>query len=71
MNTQAKWNEIIKRQLKMMKRWNPMYPLTTGRILIAKALIISIAHYLMTVNGIPRNTLMTMEKNIRSFIWNG
>jgi len=70
-NTQAKWNKIIKRQLKTMRRWNPMYPLTMGRILIVKALIILIAHYLMTVNGIPQNMLMTMEKNIRSFIWNG
>jgi len=31
----------------------PQYPSTAGRILIAKALIISLAHYLMTVNGIP------------------
>jgi len=53
MNTQAKWNEIIERQLKTMKRWNPMYPWTMGRILIAKALIILMAHYLMTLDGTP------------------
>jgi hypothetical protein len=36
-----------------------------------KALIVSRALYLMTVNGIPNEHLKTMEKNIRSFIWLG
>jgi len=33
---------------------------TPGRILIVKALVISLAYYLLTVNGIPRKTLATM-----------
>jgi hypothetical protein len=69
-NIQAKWNEIMERQLKTMKLWNSYYPSTAGRILIAKALVVSIAYYLMTVNGISRKNLETMDKNIRNFIWN-
>ena len=48
-----------------------MYPSAMGRVLIAKALVISLAQYLMTVNGISRRNLTTMEKKIRSFIWGG
>ena len=70
-NIQSKWNDIIERQLKTMRHWNHLYPSVAGRVLIAKALVISLAYYLMTVNGIHRNTLSTMEKNIRNFIWNG
>jgi len=54
-----------------MKLWSLMYPSIAGRILVVKALVISLAYYLMTVNGIPRNTLSDMEKNVRSFIWSG
>ena len=38
--------------------------------MIMKALVISLAYYLMTVNSISQATLMNMEKNIRNFIWN-
>ena len=70
-NIQAKWNEMIEKQLKTMKRWNGHYPSTAGRVLVVKALVISLAYYLMTVNGISRKNLMTMERNTRNFIWNG
>jgi hypothetical protein len=70
-NIQAKWNKILERQLKIMKLWSRQYPSTLGRVLIAKALVISIAYYLMTVNSIPRKYLETMDRNIRNFIWNG
>ena len=70
-NIQSKWNDMIEKQLKTMRRWKIHHPSVAGRILISKALVISLAYYLMTVNGIPRTTLMTMEKNIRNFIWNG
>jgi len=42
-----------------------------GQVLLAKTLIISLAQYFMTVNGISHQDLMTMEKSIRKFIWNG
>ena len=51
-NIQAKWNEMLEKQQKSMKLWNLSYPSVTGRVLIAKALIVSLAYYLMTVNGI-------------------
>jgi len=70
-NIQPKWNEMIEKQLKTMKRWNIFYPSATGRVMIAKSLVVSLAYYLMTVNGIDRGTLEIMERNIRHFIWNG
>ena len=51
-NIQAKWNEMLEKQQKTMKLWNQSYPSATGRVLIAKALVVSLAYYLMTVNGI-------------------
>src|SRR5258706_7472039 len=33
--------------------------------------MVSLAHYLMTVNGISQRNLSTMEKSVRRFIWNG
>jgi hypothetical protein len=36
--------------------------------MIAKALVISLTHYLVTVNGISRKDL---ERNVRNFTWNG
>ena len=54
-----------------MKLWSLLYPSIAGRVLIVKALVISLAYYLMTVNGISRMTLTAMEKSIRSFIWSG
>jgi len=70
-NIQAKWNEMLEKQQKIMKLCSLSYPSVTGRVLITKALIVSQAYYLMTVNGITRNHLETMEKNIRKFIWSG
>ena len=70
-NIQDKWNNILENQLKTMKRWMHLYPSTTGWVLLAKTLVVSLAHYLMTVNGIPQKDLTTMERNIRKFIWNG
>jgi len=67
---QEKWNEIMERQQKTINRWNHLYPSVTGRVLLAKSLVISLAQYFMTVNGISQRNLTTMEKSIRQFIWN-
>ena len=63
-NIQAKWNEMLEKQQKIMKLCSLSYPLVTGRVLIAKALIVLQAYYLMTVNRITWKHLETMEKNI-------
>jgi len=63
-NIQSKWNDMIEKQLKTMNRWNPLYPSTGGRVTIVKSLVISLAYYLMTVNGINHKTILTMERNI-------
>ena len=68
---QDKWNGILERQMKTMKRWTHLYPSVAGRVLLAKTLVVSLAQYLMTVNGISSKNLTTMERNIRRFIWNG
>ena len=54
-----------------MKLWSLLYPSIAGGVLIVKALVISLAYYLMTVNGISCTTLTAMEKSICSFIWSG
>ena len=66
---QAKWNDITEWQAHTMKLWSLLYPSIAGRVLIVKALVISLVYYLMTVNGISCTTLMAMEKSICSFIW--
>ena len=70
-DVQDKWNSILERQMKTMKRWTHLYPSVAGRVLLAKTLVVSLAQYLMTVNGISNKNLTTMERNIRRFIWNG
>ena len=68
---QDKWNNILEKQMRTMNRWAPLFPSVAGRVLLTKSLVVSLAHYLMTVNGITRKILSSMEKNIRRFIWNG
>ena len=68
-NIQDKWNDILERQQKTMKRWSHLYPSVAGRVLLLKTLVVSLAQYLMTVNGISNKNLTTMEKSIRQFIW--
>ena len=69
-SVQAKWDGIMEKQAKTMKRWLP-HPSVAGRVLISKALIISLAYYLITFNEISQKNLIIMEKSIRKFIWNG
>ena len=57
--------------MKTMKQWTHLYPSVAGQVLLAKTLVVSLAQYLMTVNGISSKNLTTMERNIRCFIWNG
>jgi exonuclease III/ribonuclease HI len=70
-NANNKWTEIIEKQLKIMNAWAKSHPSLLARARIAKALVVSKALYLITVNGIANDQLNEMEKNIRSFIWLG
>jgi len=42
-STKTKWNEIVERQAKTMKLWGFLYPSIAGRILVVRALVISLA----------------------------
>ncbi|CAG8676568.1 14112_t:CDS:2, partial [Acaulospora colombiana] len=55
----------------IMMLWGRSYPTMLARSRVAKALVVSRSLYLMTVNGINKRQLETMEKNIRKFIWQG
>ncbi|CCA75615.1 hypothetical protein PIIN_09606, partial [Serendipita indica DSM 11827] len=68
-NTEAPWNEITRTQNKIMNLWAQAHPSASGRVMLAKSLIVSRAFYLMTVNGITKPQLNEMEKSIRKFIW--
>jgi len=57
--------------MRTMNRWASFYLSVAGRVLLAKSLVVSLAHYLMTVNGISQRNLSTMEKSVRRVIWNG
>jgi hypothetical protein len=59
-NASAKWDEVIEKQLRIMRRWANSYPSILARSRVAKALVVSRALYLMTVNGIPKNHLELM-----------
>lgn len=54
-----------------MRLWGGIHPSLSGRVRILKALVVSRALYLMMVNGIPKKFADEMERNIRSFLWNG
>ena len=43
----------MEKQAKTMRLWGLLHPSIAGRVLIVKGLVISLAYYLMTVNGIP------------------
>ena len=51
---------MMEKQLKTMKLWSSYFPSVTGQVLIAKALVIFLANYLVTVNGISHKNLLTM-----------
>ncbi|KIM25292.1 hypothetical protein M408DRAFT_49826, partial [Serendipita vermifera MAFF 305830] len=70
-NADAKWRDIINTQSKIMRLWGGIHPSLSGRVRILKALVVSRALYLMMVNGIPKKFADEMERNIRSFLWNG
>jgi hypothetical protein len=54
-----------------MKIWSTQLPINSRTNPNNKGISNILAYYLMTVNGIPRKHLTTMEKNVRNFIWNG
>jgi ribonuclease HI/exonuclease III len=70
-NADHKWTEIIEKQMKIMKMWSSSHPSVLARVRIAKSLVVSRALYLMTVNGIPKEYLETIDRNVRHFIWSG
>lgn len=65
------FTEIMDKQNRISRAWSSSHPSIAGRVRIAKALIVSRALYLMTVNCIPKEILTRMEKTVKNFIWEG
>jgi ribonuclease HI len=63
------WNKILEKQQKTIETWGQMHLSYKGKELVAKALIQSRAIFLATVNGMPKSTMMQMQKQLKDFIW--
>lgn len=67
--TSENWNTILERQKKIITKWTPLHASYRGKELITKALVQSLAPFLMTVNDIPETVIKKMQKMIKDFIW--
>ena len=65
------WRGILEKQEKTIETWSKMHLSYKGKELIAKALIISRALFLATVNGMPEMIMKAMQEQIKDFIWDG
>lgn len=70
-DTRLQWDRILEQQQKIMDTWSKMNLPFGGKELVLKALIQSRALFLATVNGMPKDIMHTMKKQMRSFMWNG
>ena len=69
--TSIQWEEILKRQSKILKSWSKMSLSAKGKELIIKALIQSRALYLVTANEMPKSIAQRMTSQMKSFMWEG
>ena len=69
--TSIQWEEILKRQSKILKSWSKMSLSAKGKELIIKALIQSRALYLVTTNEMPKSIAQRMTSQMKSFMWEG
>ena len=68
---ERKWNKILEKQENIMEVWEKSKPTYRGKELILKALVMSRAWFLATVNGMPRHIEGKMRKRMKDFLWNG
>jgi ribonuclease HI/exonuclease III len=69
--TEVQWNKILNKQKEIMELWGKTRPTMKGKELILKALVMSRATFLATVNNIPKNIEKRMQKQMKDFVWNG
>ena len=65
------WESILDRQRRVMEVWNDARLSHGGKELILKILVQSLALYLATVNGMPKDVETRMTRQMRSFLWDG
>ncbi|EKM74423.1 hypothetical protein AGABI1DRAFT_15624, partial [Agaricus bisporus var. burnettii JB137-S8] len=70
-NQNTQWETILKKQKQIMTAWQSMNLSFRGKELILKALVQSRALFLTTVNGMPKPVQERMEKEMKTFLWNG
>lgn len=68
-NTDPQWNAILERQKKILDTWKTTHLSYKGKELILKSLVISIAFYLATVNGMSDRVRKAMKKMMKDFLW--
>ena len=70
-NQNPQWKKILDKQKEIMDTWEKSRLSYRGKELILKALVQSRALFLATVNGMPKETQEKMQKQMRSFLWEG
>lgn len=70
-NEAAPWAAILEKQQTVMSRWAGAHPSLAGKKIIIGTLVYSLAQYLATVNGMPKDVERRMWKQVKDFIWDG
>ena len=70
-NVNAQWDKILERQKKILNVWQGCHLSYRGKELILKALVMSRAMFLTTVNGMPEEVKQRMQSIMKDFMWDG
>jgi ribonuclease HI len=65
------WQTILDKQKEVMDLWSRSHLPFKGKELVLKALVQSRALFLATVNGMPKDIMKTMQKQMKDFVWDG
>ncbi|KIM71720.1 hypothetical protein PILCRDRAFT_36644, partial [Piloderma croceum F 1598] len=65
------WSTVLDKIRNNLDRWNMSHPTLFGRRLIIQMVVGGMTQYLAKVQTMPKQVEDTLEKVIRSFMWNG
>src|SRR5882762_11214892 len=68
-DTHPQWDAILEKQKFVMDTWAKLYPSYKGKELLLKTLVQSKALFLATVNGMPKDIIDKMTKQMKNFLW--
>jgi ribonuclease HI/exonuclease III len=68
-HSNEQWQKILDDQQRIMETWHRSNLSLRGRELILKSLVQSKALFLATVNGMPKDVMIQMKKQMKDFLW--